>query len=133
MGKSAAFARITAEVLALTRKIPAGCVTSYSAVGNALSIYPRHVAYILTTLDDSIRESVPWYRVVADGGAIGRHKRRDNQIRRLQAEGVAVSQGGFVQDFARFVILDIGGPMSAASAAPTALVSRSRGMKDRPR
>ena len=80
-----------------------------------------------------MKPDLPWHRVTADGGAVGRHARREEQIRRLQAEGIAVSQGGFVQDFARIAILDLSVPMPTPVAQTAGPLSRSRGMKDGPR
>jgi hypothetical protein len=85
---------------------------------------------------------VPWWRVVADGGAIGRHLRRDEQMRRLRADGIVLSPVGIVQDLQKRWIEDIDALMdglikaveiAAASDAPQAKPSRSRGMRGAPK
>ena len=129
--------QICAEVLRLTATLPAGRLTTFGALGNQLKASPRHIATLLAAIAEDAETDIPWHRVVADGGAVGRHERRGEQIRRLQAEGIAVSTGGFVQDFVRVAVLDLSGPMPSASPSPqpgaATLLGRSRGMKDRPR
>ena len=54
---------------------------------------PRHVAYILSQLDDNTKMEVPWYRVVSADGSLGVPKRDpsgDSQAQLLEREGVAV-------------------------------------------
>ncbi|MFQ3627475.1 MAG: MGMT family protein [Cyanobacteriota bacterium] len=70
MGKSAAFARIKEQVLAMTTSIPAGRVSTYRSLAAHIDVVPRHVAYILSTLSEAERAAVPWYRVVAEDGVI---------------------------------------------------------------
>lgn len=125
-------AGLSAQIRKVVNSVPAGRIITFGALSAHFKTAPRHIATLLAALADDGRDAPPWHRVVADGGAVGRHGRREEQIRRLQAEGVAVSQGGFVQDFARAVILDIAAPMPRPAAAATAPLSRSRGIKDRP-
>jgi methylated-DNA-protein-cysteine methyltransferase related protein len=135
MANSAAYARIKADVLAIVSKIPSGRLATHGALGNHLAVFPRHIAYVLATLDDIERDTVPWWRVVADGGAIGRHQRRDDQMQRLKREGCAVAPAGIVQDFRDRVVLDLAAPPSGITERPVttdAKPSRSRGMKGRP-
>jgi methylated-DNA-protein-cysteine methyltransferase related protein len=139
MARSAAYARIKTDVLAIVRGVPPGKIVTFDAIGQHLVVMPRHVAYILSALTDSERELVPWHRVVAKGGAIGRGPHRDAQFAKLVREGVSVSPAGIVQDMERTVValLDLKSlgtagavlPQPAPLRAPT---SRSRGMKDRP-
>ena len=127
------------KLLANLRKVSAGRVVTYEALGQALSISPRHVETLLGNLSEDEREMVPWHRAVAKGGAIGRGPNRDQQFAKLVREGVAVSPAGIVQDMARVTIKDLSAlppsvtkrPDAAPSPAPASL-SRSRGMKDRP-
>jgi methylated-DNA-protein-cysteine methyltransferase related protein len=93
MPKSPAFARIKKEILAIVEAIPAGRISTYKAIGDALQVQPRHVAYILTTLSEIESEQLPWQRVVADGGKISAPKLFDEQVARLQTEGVRCEQG----------------------------------------
>jgi methylated-DNA-protein-cysteine methyltransferase related protein len=125
-------AQLLEDLGQLVGRIPVGRLITFGALSARFKTSPRHISTALYALADDAEGALPWHRVVADGGAVGRHPRREEQIRRLQADGVAVSQGGFVQDFARFVILDIAGPMPAPIAVPATPFSRSRGMKDRP-
>ncbi len=93
MPKSAAFIRIKADVLNIVAAIPEGRVSTYRSIGAHLDVMPRHVAYILTMLTADEKARLPWYRVVADGGALGvpkfDHSGR-SQAERLQAEGIDV-------------------------------------------
>jgi methylated-DNA-protein-cysteine methyltransferase-like protein len=135
MAGSTAYARIKADVLAIVTKIPEGRLTTYGAIGRHLDVYPRHVAYVLTTLDDLDRTRVPWWRVVADGGAIGRHQRRDDHIARLKAEGIPVAPAGIAQELAERAIIDLANPPSGITKRPdtdAGKPSRSRGMKSHP-
>jgi methylated-DNA-protein-cysteine methyltransferase related protein len=68
--KSAAFIQIKAGVIEITSNIPVAQITTYSAIGEHLNLMPRHVAYILTTLSLEEKLELPWYRVVAEKGAI---------------------------------------------------------------
>ena len=52
MAKSPAFARIKSDVLAIVAAIPEGQVASAADLGRQIDVPARHVAYILTTLDD---------------------------------------------------------------------------------
>lgn len=75
MAKSEAFARIKAQVLRI------------------VAVMPRHVAYILSQLDDNTKMDVPWYRVVSADGSLGVPKgdpSGDSQAQLLEREGVAV-------------------------------------------
>ena len=127
-------ARIRAEVLAVIWRIPAGRVATHKQIGAHLKIMPRHVATLLATLDAAECESVPWWRVVADGGAIGRHQRRDDQMQRLRADGIIVAPVGIVQDLAERGIDDIAALLAGKVKAPsTPPKSRARGMRDKPK
>lgn len=97
MPKSPAFARIKKEVLAIVEVIPAGRLCTYQAIGASLQVQPRHVAYILTTLKEDEGENVPWHRVVAAGGKISAPKLFDEQVARLQTEGVQCAAGLVVE------------------------------------
>ncbi len=139
MARSQATTRIKAETLAIVRDVPPGRVATFEAIGAALAVAPRHIAYILAMLTDGEREIAPWHRVVAKGGAIGRGPHRDAQFARLVREGVLISPAGIVQDLARVAISPADAaravhrkPDAAADAPPSAPASRSRGMKDRP-
>ncbi len=134
MAGSPAYARIKADVLAIVGALPYGRVTTHALIGARLSVIPRHVAYILATLDDIDRDRVPWHRVVAQGGAIGRHKRRDDQISRLRAEGVPVSAAGIVAGLDGVVVTRLAAARSrpdGRQATPDEMGSATAGMEPR--
>jgi methylated-DNA-protein-cysteine methyltransferase related protein len=137
MARSAAFTRIKTDVLTIVRALPTGRVTTFDALGRHLDVEPRHIAYILAMLGEHEREIVPWHRVVAKGGAIGRGPHRDQQFAKLVREGVMVSPAGIVQDLDRVAVKDIKAPPPGITKRPEGIkppapLSRSRGMKDRP-
>ena len=90
MPKSDAFIRIKRDVLAMTTSIPAGLVSTCASLGEHIDVMPRHVAYILATLDEAEREIVPWHRVVTDSGAVStsNRARAKAQVERLKAESI---------------------------------------------
>ena len=127
-----------ARVLALLARVPAGRVATLDALAGEAGITPQHVTSILQSLSEDERQVLPWHRVVAKGGAIGRGPWREAQFARLVREGISISPAGIVQDMARAAIADLkDAQVSAksyepAAAAAPARLSRSRGMKDRP-
>ena len=133
MPDASATAGIKRDVLILVAKIPAGCVATYGRLGQELNVAPRLIASLLMTLPAAERDVAPWWRVVADGGAIGRHKHRDEQIARLRAEGVPVAPAGIVGELTDRAVRDFNGRETAAAPASapstTRPASRSRGMK----
>jgi methylated-DNA-protein-cysteine methyltransferase related protein len=132
---SAAYARIKADVLAIVGKIPAGRLVTHGAIGRHLEVDPRHIVNVMTLLNDAERTRVPWWRVVANGGAIGRHALRDVQIRLLLADGVPIAPAGIAQDVTARAVTDFSRPASAIApqaSATGAKPSRSRGMKSHP-
>ncbi len=102
MPKSAAFARIKNEILSIVEALPPGRVTTYKAVGVALKVMPRHVSYILVTLNEAESE-IPWHRVVGDGGQITTHKLVEEQTRMLEREGI-ICHAGTIKDFTTIFI-----------------------------
>ena len=139
MAGSPSYAHIKADVLAIVSALPRGKVTTFTAIGKALGVMPRHVATILAGLDATEHDAVPWHRVVADGGAVGRHPRRDAQIARLKADGLAVSPAGIVAGFDGALLTMVTKPRPGAPPvapppedAPLLRPSRARGRFDRP-
>ncbi len=149
MTGSPSYAHIKADVLAVITTVPRGKVTSFTAIAKCVGILPRHVATIIAGLDASEIERVPWHRVVADGGAIGRHPRRDEQMRRLRADGLPVSPVGIVGGLEGAMLVSVtrpgpgeqrdlphagvdGSGMTQVSEAGAARPSRARGRFDRP-
>ena len=125
-----------AELLTLVRKIPLGRVASFDVLAEKLGIPPPLVATILSQLIEDEREIVPWHRVVAKGGAIGRGAGRDQQFARLVREGVTVSPAGIVQDLPRVMTsnFSVAARQSHVDTLPQPAIpgGRSRGMKSRP-
>jgi methylated-DNA-protein-cysteine methyltransferase-like protein len=140
MAGAATFAQVKAQLLDLVARIPPGRVAIHKDLGVYLGVPPHHVAFILTTLSDVERAQAAWWRVVADGGAVGRHDHRDAQIARLKADGLVLSGVGIVQDLAKHKVGDLAalarGPIrdldEAPPPPPEPAKSRARGMKDRP-
>lgn len=123
------------ELLDLLRKIPPGRVASVDRIAAELGRPAAVVRTMLAQLSDDEREVVPWHRVVAKGGAIGRGPYRDEQFARLVREGVMVSPAAIVQDLARQMISDFEEASLPKNAKPTESPGqggRSRGMKERP-
>lgn len=96
---SVAYARIRADILALARSIPPGRMTTYGALAGWIDISARQAAYLLATLTPKELESVPWHRVVQEGGVVSRTRpvRFAEQVERLAEEGVVVDGAGQVQ------------------------------------
>lgn len=104
MAKSAAFARIRADVLAIVRAIPAGRVATFKAIGAHLDVMPRHVAYILRMLSPEEKATIPWHRAVADSGVLDTPKfdgAGQSQADLLAAEGWLIDDQRALTGFAR--------------------------------
>ena len=133
MSAGPAYARIKRDILALVARVPAGYVVTHKQIAVHLKVSPQHIANVVTSLDDTDRAGIPWWRIVADGGAIGRHAHRDEQFQRLTAEGNVLSPVGIVQDLAARRVPDIANPPpEPRKAEPTLKPSRSRGMIGKP-
>lgn len=134
------------RLLALLAAIPAGRVTTPEALAAQLDAAPAWVRTAIGRLSEDELQMVPWHRMVALGGAIGRGPWRETQFARLVREGITVSPAGVVQDMSRVLLADLAdlprlpdgrGHSSHASPAiadgvASAASSRLRGMKDRP-
>lgn len=125
---------VKAELLKLLRKIPLGRVASSDGLAIELGVPAPLVMTLMGQLSEDERDFVPWHRVVAKGGAIGRGPHRDQQFARLVREGVLVSPAGVVQDLERQMIsgFDDRSLLTNAPEEPPKMGGRSRGMKDRP-
>lgn len=99
--KPPALAKIKRDVLAATRAIPPGFVTSYDAIGALLDVMPRQVAYILMSLVDEEHNTVPWHRVVKIDGSLSKTKPHlfAEQRTRLAQEGTTCDEAGEIPDF----------------------------------
>lgn len=84
------------RILAIVRRIPAGRVSTYSAVAEAAGL-PRRARLVGTVLRETPDdERVPWFRVI---NAAGRSsfplgsEAHERQWARLEAEGVEIHRG----------------------------------------
>ena len=94
MPTSPFFARIRKHVLQLTAAVPEGKVCTFQSIGEHLDVMPRHVAYILSQLEDSEKLVYPWHRVVSSDGSLGRPRRNPDgtsQAELLRAEGLVIA------------------------------------------
>ncbi len=82
---SSAFARIQADVLRLAEAIPRGRITSTQQLGAVIDVPARHVAYIVSRLDEAIRSQHSVHRICGSKGEV-----KDWQLPRLAHDGVAV-------------------------------------------
>ena len=93
MAGSPFYARIKADVLAIVASIPEGKVCTFSSIGEHLDVVPRHVAYILSTLEPMEKVMFPWHRVVGNEGDLGKLKTSEtgeSQAELLTFEGIFV-------------------------------------------
>lgn len=127
--------RMTQELMTMIAVVPAGRVVGMDVLAQRLAVLPTVVATLISGLTEEERDRVPWHRVVAKGGAIGRGPHRDTHFARLVREGVPVSPAGIVQDMERVAVTELVASSRSertdAAPAPPPL-SRSRGVKDRP-
>ena len=106
MTKAEALERFKERVVAIVAAIPEGRVTTYGLIARQLHVNPRQVARVLATLTPEESAALPWFRVVAANGVISSTKAGTvgrRQIKRLRAEGVAVTPRDRVEDFAVIV------------------------------
>jgi methylated-DNA-protein-cysteine methyltransferase-like protein len=93
---------LRSQVLSVLGAIPEGRVTTYGAIARHLHFTARQVAYVLAHLTAAESRRLPWFRVVAAGGVVSSTKRGSvgrRQIKRLRAEGIAVTPRNRVEDF----------------------------------
>ncbi len=98
----ATYTRMNADVLAVVRSIPAGRLTTVEAISTFLGVPVRHVTFLLARRFDADRESVPWHRVLAHRGALGRvlyNAAGRSQADLLADDGVTVGDRGRVAEF----------------------------------
>jgi alkylated DNA nucleotide flippase Atl1 len=110
--------------------VPPGRVVTHRVVASALETTGPHVSQLVAAVAAQ-DTPLPWWRIVADGGAIGRLAHRDAQIAKLTAEGVLVSPAGIVQGLAKHIAGTDTPPAGAPAQAGTG-PSRARGMKAKP-
>ena len=137
MAKSEAFVRIKDQVLRIVSAIPEAKLTTYQSIGEHLAVMPRHVAYILSRLDDATKLDIPWYRVASANGRLGVPKRDpngDTQADLLEREGLAVVGNAVQPSLVAFFVpcseLSHGIPRQQRPGAPPA--PQPRGEAKRP-
>lgn len=105
----------------LTASVPAGRVCTYQSMGEYLDVMPRHVAYILSQLEDNEKFVYPWHRVVSGDTRLGTPKQNpdgQSQADLLRDEGILVSGNKVVSSFDRVFI--------SADQLPSGLAKQTR-------
>jgi methylated-DNA-protein-cysteine methyltransferase related protein len=131
MPASPFFARIRDHVLQLTLSIPEGQICTFQSMGEHLDVMPRHVAYILSQLEDNEKMVYPWHRVVGGDGSLGTLKKNPDgatQTDLLRSEGFLVSGNRVASDWERVFISagDLPSGLSKQSRPANAPVPRQR-------
>jgi methylated-DNA-protein-cysteine methyltransferase related protein len=115
MAASPFYARIKADVLMIVSSIPKGKVCTFSSIGEHLDVVPRHIAYILSTLDPLEKVQYPWHRVVGNDGDLGKLKSSEtgeSQSELLGVDGILVTgnsiAASFVKNFVECSLLKSG-------------------------
>lgn len=97
--KSAAFARIRAEVIRLVARIPPGKFTTYGTIAVHMNVTARHVAFVMSRLTDEESAALPWHRVVSADARLSPKMNPDLsrvQRQRLESEGMTIDPKGFI-------------------------------------
>jgi DNA transformation protein and related proteins len=89
MAKSHAFARLSVDVQRIVNSVPHGRVMTLDAIGAALDIPVRHVAFIASHHLKQTDTTTPWHRLVKRDGRLVTPQAES----RLCAEGVKVING----------------------------------------
>jgi methylated-DNA-protein-cysteine methyltransferase-like protein len=134
MATSGLVLRFKSRVLAVIAAIPEGRVTTYGMIARHLKIGPRQVAAVLANLRADESRRLPWFRVVAANGVISTMKLGSvgrRQIKRLRAEGVAVTARNKVEDFR--VVAWSPTPVFLTLASPNSRGSRANNPTRKPR
>jgi methylated-DNA-protein-cysteine methyltransferase related protein len=101
------YARIKTDVLKIVSSIPKGKVCTFSSIGTHLDVVPRHVAYILSTLEPLEKVQFPWHRVVGNDGNLGKLKSAETgecQSDLLTADGIIVFDNSIATSFAKHFV-----------------------------
>jgi DNA transformation protein and related proteins len=94
MAGSPAFQRIERDVLRLCSSIPAGRVCTYADLGAVMDVPARHVAYIVSRLNEPARAHYPVHRLVGAGGKLP--AKPATVATQLALEGVTIAKGAVV-------------------------------------
>ncbi len=107
MATSPFFARIREHVLQLTAAVPEGKVCTFQSMGEYLDVMPRHVAYILSQLEDNEKFVYPWHRIVSGDTSLGTLKKNPDgasQAELLRDEGILISNNKVASSFEQVFI-----------------------------
>ena len=91
MASSPSFERIQRDTLKLCATIPVGRVCTYADVGAVIDVPARHVAYIVSRVDDTTRAQYSVHRLVGHGGKLP--AKPADLASLLAQEGVVVAHG----------------------------------------
>lgn len=89
-------------MLQLTAAVPEGRGCTFQSIGEHLDVMPRHVAYILSQLEDHEKVVLPWHRFISRDGSLGSPKTNPDgtsQAELLRAEGILVSSNRIATSF----------------------------------
>ena len=88
--------RLRKQMNEVLLSLPKSKVTTYKALAEKLNIHPRKVAHLLKTNPDP--EKIPCYKVIHHDGRIGGYVLgKDEKIRRLVRDGIAISKDQLLQ------------------------------------
>lgn len=122
-----------ADLIRALERVPPGRVVPIHVLARELGLNRPVALRLVASLAAQGQPEAAWHRVVAEGGAIGRHGRRAEQMGRLRAEGVPVSPAGMIEDFRSRAVTDLRqGAVPIAPVGEPEQRGRSRGMKQRP-
>ena len=99
--KSAAFARIRAEVIRLVGLIPPGKFTTYGCVAVHMNVVARQVAFVMSRLTKEEAAALPWHRVVSSDARVSPKMNPELsgvQRKRLESEGMQIDAKGSIVD-----------------------------------
>jgi DNA transformation protein and related proteins len=91
MSASPAFARIERDTLRLAARIPRGRVCTFGELGRVIDVPARHIAYIVSRLDEAARSAAPVHRLVGETGALQKNVVAA-QTAMLQAERLQIEK-----------------------------------------
>lgn len=100
----AVYTRMNENILRVVCSVPAGRVTTVDAISQFLLVPAHHVTFLMARRFGADGAAVPWHRVLAHRGAIGRpllDAKGRTQAQALMMEDVLVDYRGRVGDFAR--------------------------------
>jgi len=104
MSASASFRLVKRQVCEIIAKVPNGELTTTAAIGEAIDVPERHVAFIISRLDIMDRVFLPWHRAIRADGTIVDGDEANGQAERLASEGHEFNENGALRDFDRKLV-----------------------------